>query len=261
LDTNGSVIHPTATNCQFEPFDVLVVRTIPDFELQEVVQINGRVRYPGPYVLMANPEKLTDLVERAGGLSPDAFPEGATLVRTQGNITGIVVISLAEALKKENHPSNLVIREGDVISIPRQDDLVSIRTLATRAPEILRDTLIEQNFINVNFSGRKSAAWYIRNYAGGFARDADRKSVRVVHPNGRIEGTNSLWFIKSYPKVQCGSKSFVAMTPPQELEDEREIQLNKQKDPVECHEILQATFTTASILSSVATTILLLNKL
>lgn len=261
LDRQGSLINPTDADFQFEPFDVLVVRTIPDFELQQVVQINGRVRYPGPYVLMESPEKLTDLVQRAGGLSPDAFPEGATLVRTQGNITGIVVISLAEALRKEGHPSNLVIREGDVISIPRQDDLVSIRTLATRAPEILRDTLIEQNFINVNFSGRKSAAWYIRNYAGGFARDADRKSVRVVHPNGRIEGTNSLWFIKSYPKVQRGSKIFVAMTPPQELEDEREIKLNKQKDPVEWHEILQATLTTASILSSLATTILLINKL
>ncbi len=261
LDPNGSVINPTDTNFQFEPFDVLVVRTIPDFELQEVVQINGRVRYPGPYVLMANPEKLTDLVERAGGLSPDAFPEGATLVRTQGNITGIVVISLAEALKRSNHPSNLVIREGDVISIPRQDDLVSIRTLATRAPEILRDTLIEQNFINVNFSGRKSAAWYIRNFAGGFARNADRKSVRVVHPNGRIEGTNSLWFIKSYPKVRRGSQIYVAMTPPEIVEDERQVKLNKKQDPVEWDEILRATLTTASILSSLATTILLIDKL
>lgn len=261
LDRQGSLINPTDANFQFEPFDVLVVRTIPDFELQQVVQINGRVRYPGPYVLMENPEKLTDLVRRAGGLSPDAFPEGATLVRTQGNITGMVVISLADALKKENHPSNLVIREGDVISIPRQDDLVSIRTHATRAPEILRDTLIEQNFINVNFNGKKSAAWYIRNYAGGFAKDADRKSVRVVHPNGRIEGTNSLWFIKSYPSVQRGSKIYVAMTPQQEIDDKREIKLNKKKEPVEWSELMRATLTTASILSSLATTILLINKL
>ena len=261
LDPQGSLINPTDSDFQFEPFDVLVVRTIPDFELQEVVQINGRVRYPGPYVLMENPEKLTDLVRRAGGLSPDAFPEGANLVRTQGNITGIVVISLAEALKNSGHPSNLVIREGDVISIPRQDDLVSIRTIATRAPEILRDTLIESNFINVNFTGKKSAAWYIKNYAGGFARNADRKSVRVMHPNGRIEGTNSLWFIKSYPRVQRGSKVFVAMTPPEVLDDEREIRLEKKKDPVQWDEILRATLTTASILSSLATTILLIEKL
>src|SRR5690606_14302484 len=150
---------------------------------------------------------------------------------------------------------------GDVISIPRQDDLVSIRTHATRAPEILRDTLIEQNFINVNFNGKKSAAWYIRNYAGGFAKDADRKSVRVVHPNGRIEGTNSLWFIKSYPSVQRGSKIYVAMTPQQEIDDKREIKLNKKKEPVEWSELMRATLTTASILSSLATTILLINKL
>lgn len=261
LNPQGSLINPTDANFRFEPFDVLVVRTIPDFELQEVVQINGRVRYPGPYVLMESPEKLTDLVRRAGGLSPDAFPEGANLVRTQGNITGIVVISLAEALKNAGHPSNLVIREGDVISIPRQDDLVSIRTYATRAPEILRDTLIERNFINVNFSGKKSAAWYVRNYAGGFARNADRKSVRVVHPNGRIEGTNSLWFIKNYPQVQRGSRIYVGMTPPEIIEDKREKKRAKNSEPVKWDELIRAAMGTAAVLSSLATTIILVNQI
>lgn len=261
LNADGSLINPTDADFQFEPFDVIVVRTIPDFQLQQVVQINGRVKYPGPYVLMGSPEKLTDLVHRAGGLSADAFPEGATLVRSEGNITGIVVISLAKALKKGSHPSNVVIREGDVISIPMQDDLVSIRTIATRAPEILRDTLIEQNFINVNFSGKKSAAWYVRNYAGGFARNADKKSVRVVYPNGRIKGTNSLWFIKSYPKVRRGSQIYIAMTPPEIIEDKREQKKIKNKDPVKWDELMRVALTSATVLSSLATTILLINKL
>ena len=261
LDRQGSLINPTDASFQFEPFDVLVVRTIPDFELQKVVQINGRVRYPGPYVLMEEPEKLSDLVNRAGGLSADAFPEGATLVRSEGNITGMVVISLAEALKRRSHPSNVVLREGDVISIPRQDDLVSIRVNATQAPEILMDTLIQRNKINVNFIGRKSAAWYINNFAGGFDRNADRKSVRVVYPNGRIEGTKSLWFIKSYPKVRRGSEIYVAMTPPEIIEDKREKTKAKQREPVKWDELMRVALTSATVLSSLATTILLINKL
>ncbi|MBY5956631.1 SLBB domain-containing protein [Membranicola marinus] len=261
LNADGSLINPTDADFRFEPFDVIVVRTIPDFQLQQVVQINGRVRYPGPYVLMGGPEKLTDLVHRAGGLSADAFPEGATLVRTQGNITGIVVISLGKALDKSSHPTNLVLREGDVISIPRQDDLVSIRTVATKATEILRDTLIQQNFINVNYSGKKSAAWYIRNYAGGFDRNADKKSVRVVYPNGRIKGTNSFWFIKSYPKVRRGSQIYVAMTPPEIIEDKREQKKEKSKEPVKWDELLRVAMSSAAILSSLATTIVLINKI
>lgn len=261
LDPQGSLINPTDANFRFEPFDVLVVRTIPDFELQEVVQINGRVRYPGPYVLLESPERLSDLVNRAGGLSSDAFPKGATLVRTQGNIIGLVVISLDEALENRSHPTNVVLREGDVISIPRQDDLVSIRVTATRAPEILRDTLIEQRMINVNYTGKKSAAWYIKNFAGGFARNADRKSVRVVYPNGRIEGTTSLWFIKNYPRVERGSHIYVAMTPPEIIEDKREKKRAKNKEPVNWNELLQIAMSSAAVLSSLATTIVLLNKI
>lgn len=259
LDAQGSLINPTDSEFRFEPFDVMVVRTIPDFELQKVVQISGRVRYPGPYVLMEEPEKLTDLVQRSGGLSADAFPEGATLVRSQGNIQGIVVISLAKALKNRSNPTNIVLREGDIISIPRRDDLVSIGVNATRATEFLRDTLIEQGEINVNFSGKKSAAWYINNYAGGFDRDADRKTVRVVYPNGRIKGTKSLWFIKNYPKVRRGSRIYVAMQPPKVLEIKQERK--REREPVNWDELVKIILTTATILSSLATTILLINKL
>ncbi|WP_236974784.1 SLBB domain-containing protein [Membranihabitans maritimus] len=259
LDPQGSMIDATDQNFQLEPFDIIIVRTIPDYRLQEVVQINGRVKYPGPYVLMEKPEKLTDIVERAGGLSPDAFPSGATLVRSQGDINGIVVISLDKALKKENHKTNMVLREGDIISIPRLESLVSIRTTGTRAREFLQDTLIENNAINVNFDGRKSAGWYVKNYAGGFAEDANRKSVKVVYPNGRIKGTKSFLFFRNYPQVLEGSKVLISMQPP-EVQQEEEPAPEPKKE-VDWNEVIRTVSATTALLTSTLTAILLLDRI
>ena len=51
-----------------KPYDNVLILRQPDFELQRTVTITGEVQYPGPYALESKEERLSHLVQRAGGL-------------------------------------------------------------------------------------------------------------------------------------------------------------------------------------------------
>jgi len=60
--------------------DYLFVRTVPDWNIYRSANITGRVLYPGDYAVKRG-EKLSSLLERAGGYADDAFTRGAVLLR------------------------------------------------------------------------------------------------------------------------------------------------------------------------------------
>jgi len=60
--------------------DYLFVRTVPDWNIYRSANITGRVLYPGNYAVKRG-EKLSSLLERAGGYADDAFTRGAVLLR------------------------------------------------------------------------------------------------------------------------------------------------------------------------------------
>ena len=60
--------------------DYLFVRTVPDWEIYRSANITGRVLYPGNYAVKRG-EKLSSLLERAGGYASDAFTRGTVFLR------------------------------------------------------------------------------------------------------------------------------------------------------------------------------------
>ena len=186
------------------PFDEIAVRTVPEFELQRYVELTGEVRYPGRYALVNDNETLAELLERAGGLSQEAFAEGATLFRTEGG-KGYVITNLPEALLNRSSPHNHILKENDRITVPKKEDLVSIRTTYTNAADVVRAPLLASGLINVAHSPGKRAGWYVRAYAAGFAKKAKRSRVTVEQPNGKISRTMNWGLFKIYPKVTKGS--------------------------------------------------------
>src|SRR5690606_15952909 len=52
-----------------EPYDIITVRSSPGYEEQKQVRIDGEVLYPGYYSITRKDERLSDLIERAGGLT------------------------------------------------------------------------------------------------------------------------------------------------------------------------------------------------
>ncbi len=59
-----------------QPYDYIFVPKVKDAELKRTVTISGEVRFPGTYRISQN-ERLSDLIQRAGGMTPDAYYFGA----------------------------------------------------------------------------------------------------------------------------------------------------------------------------------------
>ena len=60
--------------------DRLLIKSIPEFAQAKTIELEGEVRYPGRYTIR-NGETLRDVIKRAGGLTDNAFPEGAIFTR------------------------------------------------------------------------------------------------------------------------------------------------------------------------------------
>ncbi|MCY7329258.1 MAG: SLBB domain-containing protein, partial [Saprospiraceae bacterium] len=211
IDSSFTLIGATPSGYRIQPFDEIVVRSVPEFEFQRYVELQGEVRYPGRYALLSNNERLVDIINRAGGLSPEAFKEGSSLYRQDGG-KGFVVTNFKEALRNLKSPHNHILKEGDIIKIPKREDLVSIRTAYTQAADILKASIIANGLINVAYYPHKRAGWYIRHYAAGFGERAIPSRVSVERPNGKINRTIGFGFL-IYPKVTKGSIISVAGKP------------------------------------------------
>jgi protein involved in polysaccharide export with SLBB domain len=64
-----------------EPFDRIFIRRSPGYEEQISAFIEGEVLFPGEYSISNKDERISDIINRAGGLTHEAYPKGASLIR------------------------------------------------------------------------------------------------------------------------------------------------------------------------------------
>lgn len=64
-----------------EPFDRIFIRRSPGYEEQLTATIEGEILFPGEYSISNKDERISDIINRSGGLTPDAYPKGASLIR------------------------------------------------------------------------------------------------------------------------------------------------------------------------------------
>jgi protein involved in polysaccharide export with SLBB domain len=67
-------------NFKLAPTDQLHIKQLPDLNLEKTVAIDGKVKFPGTYTIRPG-ETLSQVVNRAGGLTEYAYPEGAVFTR------------------------------------------------------------------------------------------------------------------------------------------------------------------------------------
>lgn len=205
-----------------QPFDEVYVRSSAEFEEITTVEIRGEVKYPGVYARRRGENRLSDFISRAGGLTSEGFVEGATLYR-EGNDIGFVILGLDKIVANPTLPSNLILRANDVISVPKPQELVRIQTLGTLAERFGVDSLTADGSIEVAFQGRHDAAWYIRNYAGGFDEKLARKRETTVElASGQIKETRGALGIRHYPSVERGATIRVGLKPTKAPKQPRE---------------------------------------
>ncbi|HIE05088.1 MAG TPA: hypothetical protein EYP61_10050 [Candidatus Latescibacteria bacterium] len=168
--------------------DVVYVRSV--LEELKTVRITGEVKFPGEYVIVRDDERLSSLIERAGGLLKTAFPEGAFFSRTG---KGRVFVDLVRALRDRGGPYDIVLADGDSIHIPTKDLTVKVEG-AVVVPS------------TVQYREGAKAGYYVE-LCGGLRPSADRHGIRMILPNGFVRrATRRLWFD---PSVPAGSRIYV----------------------------------------------------
>jgi len=210
VDTAYNVIAPT-TSFTLMPFDKVVVRDLPMFNLDRTIMLKGQLRYPGVYALEAKQVHLSDVVEQAGGLNPLADKRHALLIRPF-NKKGLIGIDLKKALQRRGSLRfDPVLLPGDTINIPSYQNTVGVRVMGTRQADLINaglrtDSLRMNSVSNFIYVSSRNAGWYIKEYAGGFATRADKKSVTVAYPDGSVRGTRKIFlFFRKYPVVKPGT--------------------------------------------------------
>ncbi len=207
---------PVANSIKLQPFDQIYVRPTPEFEYQVKVMLKGEVLYPGEYVLTTKDERLSSLIERAGGLTRFAYADGARLYRQEEGI-GDVLTDVNKALKNKTSKFNYVLKKGDIIDIPAIKDLVALRGQFNYPTDKKPENLY------VPFTEGKDAKFYIYKYGAGFSDSAFKRKTYVIRPNGQILGTHKSMFGKVYPKVEKGS---VIVVPVKTTKPKKERQKN-----------------------------------
>jgi polysaccharide export outer membrane protein len=67
---------------ELKPYDVLVIKPIPMWMEPGTIELAGEVRFPGKYPIHQG-ETLHSVLQRAGGFTDAAFPEGALFIREE----------------------------------------------------------------------------------------------------------------------------------------------------------------------------------
>lgn len=241
----------TLEDFQLQPYDHIVVRMTPNFTMGRTVEISGRVKYPGQYVLEDNKTQLWEIIEMAGGLLDDADPY-ARLFRTYNN-RGDIGLDLREVKSSKGKvKSDPILMDGDVINIVRLENTVLIRETGTRMAQYVPEEYSATQKLMI-YQGKHSAKWYVKHYAGGFQKLADKNSVTVTFPNNQTESTKRhLGFIRKYPTVEPGGVITMRFD-----EDKRE-RLETPKEKINWGQTLNSSVST---LTSVFSLIILVDRL
>ncbi|AFL84924.1 periplasmic protein involved in polysaccharide export [Belliella baltica DSM 15883] len=154
-------------------------------------------------------EKGSDQANKKGGLISDDFRRQTIQTiaeRDSGNIeiktTEMVGIDLQAIITNPGGANDLILQEGDVISIPKELQTVRMRG------EVLFPT-------TARYRDRSGFKNYISR-AGGFTESSRKDRSYVVYANGDVQRTRKVLFFNFYPHIEPGAEIIVPRKPDRE---------------------------------------------
>jgi polysaccharide biosynthesis/export protein len=233
IDLAAAMRGDTTANIALQPFDRLNVKEVPLWGEQESVTLRGELRFPGTYTIRRG-ETLKSVIERAGGLTQYAFPQGSVFMRESlrkreqeqldilagrmerditsfalggavgaGQTGGAATLSLAQSLLAQLRGTRAVGRM--VIDLPRlmrervgsPDDVILRGGDQLVVPRFEQQVTVlgeVQNSTSLLYNPRLSRDEYIAQ-SGGLTRRADRAQIYIVRANGSVVASESGgWF-------------------------------------------------------------------
>ncbi len=221
-----------AKTYKLKPYDEVTIYKIPNWSEKKTVTLSGAVKFPGTYTISES-EKLSSVIERAGGYTKEAFVQGAVFTRE----------SIKKRQMQEYNRSLAKIKRELALynAMPANAKKAAVSTSTTAAldnviNEAKKYTPIGRVSIELNknlkdfenskfdlvlqdkdklfiphqidtitvfgevfnptsfvFDAVKSVDDYIA-MASGLSRSADASNIYVVHANGISEPVNKSWF-------------------------------------------------------------------
>ena len=193
--------NPEAIDVALKSYDVVSVRRQTYFRDPSVIELRGEVITPGTYVIDKIEVRLSDVFERAGGFTDEAYVKGSKLTRVltaeeqenqrtayeaalknlgRGDSIDYsfltdrynVGVDLEKALKNPGSAADLVLRDGDIISVPQMNNVVRI----SGGVYVPTATSYDEKF---KWKDYVSAA-------GGFTKQARKRKIYAIYMNGKI---------------------------------------------------------------------------
>lgn len=233
---------------QIKPYDQIFVRKSPTYQEQINVEVSGEVLYAGTYALTQKSERVSDLVKKAGGITPYAYVRGAKISRRINdeerrrmdtvlemarnvdekdsiNVSKLelgdiyyVGIDLEAALRNPGSDADIVLREGDQLIVPEYNNTVRISG----------DVMYPNT---VSYVEGKNLKYYIEQ-AGDYGETAKKKRAYIVYMNGQVKKAK-----KYNSHIEPGCEIIVP---------------TKQKNAFQLQNILSIATTSASLATMIA---------
>ena len=230
------------------PYDFIFVREDPNYDEQDFLLVSGEVAHPGLYPLYKEGERLSDIIERAGGITEKAFLAGASLDRVQRDTEYYINQRVfSDTLSASTYESILIdkgftrrhtrtlLREDSLRRFMPEIKRFSVGAQLEKAlrnpsgrynitlmggdrlyiPRALETVTMKEGLASptsVVYQPGLSVRKYIKA-AGGYRANADRKRLYIKYPSGIITSKKKFFLFSFMPKVEPGSEVYVPKKP------------------------------------------------
>ena len=188
IERNGTLLLKE-NSILLQPYDVISIRKSLKDNKQKSVMIEGEVTFPGLYIIEKSDEKVSDVIKKAGGLKPNAYPLASRFIRSDVEIK----LDIGQILKKRKSIHDFIVHDGDIIRISEKPNIIEI------VGEVNNPGFYKFN------KGSKVSDEIKR--AGGLSSKADPASIFIKYPDGNARKYSN-WFYGNV-KVKDGSQIII----------------------------------------------------
>ena len=230
-----------------QPFDEVFVRKSPGYKEQQNVSVEGEVQFSGDYTLTKKNERLSDLIQKAGGVTSIAYVAGARLERKMNEAERIryeesvkmqrqqqEATMMEQALKSGRSVSEIkaaAIAAEEKLRIPETYFVgielnKALEEPGSDADIVLRegDRLVVPGMTStvkisgevmypntVGFVAGKKVKYYI-NQAGGYGNNAKKRKAYIIYMNGDVAKVKSSTKVRPGCEIVVPQKTISRMT-------------------------------------------------
>lgn len=226
------------TSADVRPNDRIIIPVDPAMQRTHSAWIHGEVRYPGNFPIVQGNTTLAEIFDKSGGLTDEALPQAAYLIRNQGESPrnlrisfmdrqrmartsdqleqGFKYLEMEEELNRNevhidlSNPSqleNVKLYDGDQLFVPKDEHTVYVMGQVNQPGYY-------------EFENPADLEAYL-DKAGGYSLAADESRVFIVKAGSRS------WHLPEETDIESGDIIFVDREPFDELQALRSFEIQQ----------------------------------